>query len=245
MHSLTLMHTSRAHCLIGTLRGFMFDLKLKKSRGQTISLFVIGTFLASSCSSSPTLSLDDSAGATSTASTESTAAGMTSQANTTSSTSSASSTGAISSDSTSLENSQNNYDQTVRQQFQELVQWQDKCYQKPKSCSLEEFTISGTKYHQALSEQMSLYAKSNINSRPGHGKREVAIESITLDDAVSVAQVDACIYDTVILYMDGFIFNDHVSSSHTRWTLQLDNNRWKWIGFQILRRQYNTNICQE
>ena len=237
------MHTSGAHCLIGTLRGFMFDLNLKKSRRQTISLLVIGIFLVSSCSSSPTLSLDDSVGAVSTQSTaESTASGMTRQAITTSSTSS---TSADTSNSTNLEDDRDNYDQNVRQQFQELVQWQDKCYQKPKSCSVEDFTISGTKYHQALSEQMSLYAKSNINSRPGHGKREVAIESITLDDAASVAQVDACIYDTVILYMDGFIFNDRVSSSHTRWTLQLDNSRWKWIGFQILRRQYNTNICQE
>ena len=218
----------------------MFDLNLKKSRRQTISLLVIGIFLVSSCSSSPTLSLDDSVGAVSTQSTaESTASGMTRQAITTSSTS------ADTSNSTNLEDDRDNYDQTVRQQFQELVQWQDKCYQKPKSCSVEDFTISGTKYHQALSEQMSLYAKSNINSRPGHGKREVVIESITLDDAASVAQVDACIYDTVILYMDGFIFNDRVSSSHTRWTLQLDNSRWKWIGFQILRRQYNTNICQE
>ena len=234
------MHTSGAHCLIGTLRGYMFDLNLKKSRRQTISLLVIGIFLVSSCSSSPTLSLDDSVGAVSTQSTaESTASGMTRQAITTSSTS------ADTSNSTNLEDDLDNYDQNVRQQFQELVQWQDKCYQKPKSCSVEDFTISGTKYHQALSEQMSLYAKSNINSRPGHGKREVAIESITLDDAASVAQVDACIYDTVILYMDGFIFNDRVSSSHTRWTLQLDNSRWKWIGFQILRRQYNTNICQE
>ena len=218
----------------------MFDLNLKKSRRQTISLLTIGIFLVSSCSSSPTLSLDDSVGAVSTQSTaESTASGMTRQAITTSSTS------ADTSNSTNLEDDRDNYDQNVRQQFQELVQWQDKCYQKQKSCSVEDFTISGTKYHQALSEQMSLYAKSNINSRPGHGKREVAIESITLDDAASVAQVDACIYDTVILYMDGFIFNDRVSSSHTRWTLQLDNSRWKWIGFQILRRQYNTNICQE
>ena len=234
------MHTSGAHCLIGTLRGYMFDLNLKKSRRQTISLLVMGIFLVSSCSSSPTLSLDDSVGAVSTQSTaESTASGMTRQAITTSSTS------ADTSNSTNLEDDRDNYDQNVRQQFQELVQWQDKCYQKPKSCSVEDFTISGTKYHQALSEQMSLYAKSNINSRPGHGKREVAIESITLDDAASVAQVDACIYDTVILYMDGFIFNDRVSSSHTRWTLQLDNSRWKWVGFQILRRQYNTNICQE
>lgn len=237
------MHTSGAHCLIGTLRGFMFDLKLKKSRHQTILLLVMGIFLVSSCSSSPTLSLDDSVGAVRTQSTaESTAGGMTRQAITTSSTSS---TSADTSNSTNLEDDRENYDQTVRQQFQELVKWQDKCYQKPKSCSVEDFTISGTKYHQALSEQMSLYAKSNINSRPGHGKREVAIESITLDDAASVAQVDACIYDTVILYMDGFIFNDRVSSSHTRWTLQLDNSRWKWVGFQILRRQYNTNICQE
>ncbi len=218
----------------------MFDLKLKKSRRQMISLFLIGTFLASSCSSSPTLSLDDSAIATSTASTaEGTANDMTYQANITSSTS------ANTSNSTSLEDSQIDYDQTVRQQFQELVQWQDKCYQKPKLCRVEDFTISGTKYHQALGEQMSLYAKNNINSRPGHGKREVEIELISFEDQSSVAQVDACIYDTVILYMDGFIFNDHVSSSHTRWTLQLDNNRWKWIGFQILRRQYNTNICEQ
>ena len=234
------MHTSGAHCLIGTLRGFMFDLKLKKSRRQTISLLTIGVFLVSSCSSSPTLSLNDSVITTSAASTaEGTANDLTYPAVTTSSTS------ADTSNSTNLEDARDNYDQTVRQQFQELVKWQDKCYQKPKSCSVEDFTISGTKYHQALSEQMSLYDKSNIYSRPGHGKREVAIESITLDDAASVAQVDACIYDTVILYMDGFIFNDRVSSSHTRWTLQLDNSRWKWVGFQILRRQYDTNICQE
>ena len=221
----------------------MFDLKLKKSRRQMISLFLTGIFLVSGCSSSPTLSLNDSVITTSAASTaEGIANDLTYQAVTTISTSS---TGAISSDSTSLENSQNNYDQTVRQQFQELVQWQDKCYQKPKSCIVEEFTISGTQYHQALSEQMSLYAKNNINSRPGDGKRLVEIEQISFEDQSSVAQVNACIYDTVILYMDGFIFNDRVSSSHTRWTLQLDNNRWKWIGFQILHREYDTNICQE
>ena len=224
----------------------MFDLEIKKSRQQTISLFLMGIFLVSGCSSSPTLSLDDSAGAMITASAgESTTNSTTSQANIASTTSPTSSTSSNTPNSASSEASQNNYDQTVRQQFQELVQWQDKCYQKPKSCRVEEFTIIGTKYHQALSEQMSLYTKNNINSRPGHGKREVAIETITFDDAALVAQVDACIYDTVILYMDGFIFNDHVSSSHNRWTLQRDNDRWKWISFQTLRRQYNTNICQE
>lgn len=207
----------------------MLDIQLIKSQQLKTFLILSCLFLVSSCSSSPTLSLDDSAGATS--STSTTSSNSTESVNTT--------------DSTSLEDDELDYEQSVRQQFQELVQWQDTCYQQPKSCRVDEFTIVDTKYHQALGEQISLYAKSNINSRPGRGKREVAIESITVDDAALVAQVDACIYDTVILYMDGFIFNDHVSSSHTRWTLQLDNNRWKWINFQILHREYNTNICQE
>ena len=212
----------------------MLDIQLIKSQQLKTFLILSCLFLVSSCSSSPTLSLDDSAGATS--STSTTSSNRTESVNTTAS---------ISLEHGKLEDDEFDYEQSVRQQFQELVQWQDTCYQQPKSCRVDEFTIVGTKYHQALSEQISLYAKSNINSRPGRGKREVAIESITVDDAALVAQVDACIYDTVILYMDGFIFNDHVSSSHTRWTLQLDNNRWKWINFQILHREYNTNICQE
>ena len=211
----------------------MLDIQLIKSQQLKTFLILSCLFLVSSCSSSPTLSLDDSAGATSSTSTKS--------VNTTASTSLED--GEL--EDGELEDDELDYEQSVRQQFQELVQWQDTCYQQPKSCRVDEFTIVGTKYHQALSEQIGLYTKSNINSRPGRGKREVAIESITVDDAALVAQVDACIYDTVILYMDGFIFNDHVSSSHTRWTLQLDNNRWKWINFQILHREYNTNICQE
>ena len=212
----------------------MLDIQLIKSQQIKTFLILSCLFLVSSCSSSPTLSLDDSAGATS--STSTTSSNSTESVNTTAS---------ISLEDDELEDDELDYEQSVRQQFQELVQWQDTCYQQPKSCRVDEFTIVGTKYHKALSEQISLYAKSNINSRPGRGKREVAIKSITVDDAALVAQVDACIYDTVILYMDGFIFNDHVSSSHTRWTLQLDNNRWKWINFQILHREYNTNICQE
>ena len=217
----------------------MLDIQLIKSQQIKTFLILSCLFLVSSCSSSPTLSLDDLAGATSSTSTTSTT-----------STESVNTTASISLEhgeleDGELEDDELDYEQSVRQQFQELVQWQDTCYQQPKSCRVDKFTIVGTKYHQALSEQISLYAKSNINSRPGRGKREVAIESITVDDAALVAQVDACIYDTVILYMDGFIFNDHVSSSHTRWTLQLDNNRWKWINFQILHREYNTNICQE
>lgn len=205
----------------------MLDLDHKISQSFKNLLLISGLVLLVGCSSPPKLSLVVATTATSYPSV------TTALASTTSST--------IALNTTQVEVDR---DQLVKPQFEELLQWQDKCYQKPSICRVEEFTIVGTKYHQALAEQISLFAKNNINSRLGNGKREVKIELISLDDASLVAHVDACIYDTVIMYMDGFIFNDYVTSAHTQWTLQWDNERWRWIDYQILRREYNTNICQ-
>lgn len=205
----------------------MLDLDHKISQSFKNLLPISGLVLLVACSSPPKLSLVVATTATPYLSV------TTALASTTSST--------IALNTTQVEVDR---DQLVKPQFEELLQWQDKCYQKPSSCRVEEFTIVGTKYHQALAEQISLFAKNNINSRLGNGKREVKIELISLDDASLVAHVDACIYDTVIMYMDGFIFNDYVTSAHTQWTLQWDNERWRWIDYQILRREYNTNICQ-
>jgi len=204
----------------------MLDLDQKISQSFKNLLLISGLMLLVGCSSPPKLSLVVATTATYPSLTTALASSVTT---------------ALASNTTQVEV---NRDQLVKQQFEELLQWQDKCYQKPSICRVEEFTIIGTKYHQALAEQISLFAKNNINSRLGNGKREVKIELISLDDASLVAHVDACIYDTVIMYMDGFIFNDYVTSAHTQWTLQWDNERWRWIDYQILYREYNTNICQ-
>lgn len=213
----------------------MLDLDQKISQSFKNLLLISGLVLLVGCSSPPKLSLVVANTATTYPSVTTTLASSvsTALASATSST--------LASNTTQVEV---NRDQLVKQQFEELLQWQDKCYQKPSICQVEEFTIIGTKYHQALAEQISLFAKNNINSRLGNGKREVKIELISLDDASLVARVDACIYDTVIMYMDGFIFNDYITSAHTQWTLQWDNERWRWIDYQILHREYNTNICQ-
>ena len=131
----------------------------------------------------------------------------------------------------------------VREQFTESLQWINQCNQRPKACHVEDFTIAGTEYHKALSDQMNLYASSNIYSRPGHGQRLVRIESVNVNKSTMTAEIETCIYDTVIMYMDGFIFNDRISSSHARWTLQLDNQRWRWINYEIHKKLYNTDIC--
>ena len=122
----------------------MLDLDQKISQSFKNLLLISGLMLLVGCSSPPKLSLVVATTATSYPSV----------------------TTALASNTTQLEV---NRDQLVKQQFEELLQWQDKCYQKPSNCRVEEFTIIGTKYHQALAEQISLFAKNYINSRLGNG----------------------------------------------------------------------------
>ena len=235
MHSFTSLHTSQAHCLIGTLAEAI--LNLTKISQFKISLVAVSSLALVGCGSPPTLSFLNTASTVQ----ESTAI-MTQETVSSSTSNVASETGLLAKDTGLSASAADSVDQ-VREQFAESLQWINKCNQRPKACHVEDFTIVGTEYHKALSDQMDLYASSNIYSRPGHGQRRVRIESVNVDKSKMIAQIETCIYDTVILYMDGFIFNDRISSSRARWTLQLDNQRWRWINYEIHKKLYNTDIC--
>ena len=58
------------------------------------------------------------------------------------------------------------------------------------------------------------------------------------------ATVSGCVYDTVILFLDGFIFDDKVSSSLAAWQFSWQDNRWSWVDFQTYKKLYNVNICE-
>jgi hypothetical protein len=58
------------------------------------------------------------------------------------------------------------------------------------------------------------------------------------------ATVSGCVYDTVILFLDGFIFDDKVSSSLATWQFSWQYNRWSWADFQTYKKLYNVNICE-
>ena len=204
---------------------------------MSITKVVFGMLVLVGCGSSPTLSFLNTA-STVQESTDS----LTATTDATSTSSIARDTGLIASAADSVANEADLVDQ-VREQFEESLQWINQCNQRPKACHVEDFTIVGTDYHKALSDQMNLYASSNIYSLSGHGQRRVRIESVNVDESTMIAEIETCIYDTVIMYMDGFIFNDRISSSRARWTLQLDNQRWRWIYYEIHKKLYNTDIC--
>ena len=131
----------------------------------------------------------------------------------------------------------------VRQQFDETLQWRIECGRKPRSCRVDDIAIVGSPYHAAMRDIMASRASQNIASKAGHGQYLVRVESVSIDESTMIATIETCVFDSIVLYMDGFIFNNHITSSHTRWTLQWNNSRWRWIAVETRDKPYNTDIC--
>lgn len=133
---------------------------------------------------------------------------------------------------------------SVATRFDEFIDWHKNCFHKPKKCALDEFIILNTAFGDNFSQIIAGYGKNNIYSQPGRGERKYFVNSISNDPTTMVATVSACVYDTVILFLDGFIFDDKVSSSLASWQFSWQDNRWSWVDFQTHKKFYNVNICK-
>ncbi len=131
----------------------------------------------------------------------------------------------------------------VAQQFEALLKWRRECGYKPKLCNIGEFTILDTQFSDDFASMMRDYAKNNIYARPGDGQRKVVVETISQDETTMTAIVHGCVYDTVVLYMDGGIYDNKVSSSISSWTMQWHNERWYWVNHENYKKIFNTNLC--
>ncbi len=133
---------------------------------------------------------------------------------------------------------------SVATRFDEFINWHKNCFHKPKQCAFDEFIIPSTAFGDNFAQIIAGYGKNNIYSQPGRGERKYFVNSISSDPTTMTATVSGCVYDTVILFLDGFIFDDKVSSSLASWQFSWQNNRWSWVDFQIHKKLYNVNLCE-
>lgn len=132
----------------------------------------------------------------------------------------------------------------VAQQFDQLMAWRKNCGFKPSTCKIGDFTIIGSEFSDNFTQMMSDYAKNNIYSLPNHGERKIYGQTVERDYVNMVATINGCVYDTMILYLDGSIFDDKIASSLTSWKMLWQNNHWNWIDFEVHKKIYNSNICE-
>ena len=145
--------------------------------------------------------------------------------------------------SSAVDQSVNPFD-SVATRFDEFIDWHKNCFHKPKQCAFDEFIISSTAFGDNFAQIIAGYGKNNIYSQPGRGERKYFVNSISNDPTTMTATVSGCVYDTVILFLDGFIFDDKVSSSLASWQFSWQDNRWSWVDFQTHKKLYNVNLCE-
>lgn len=132
----------------------------------------------------------------------------------------------------------------LEKQFTEIEKSRDKCTQKPRECEVETFVLPNSPYERRFSDRMRKFAKYNIYSRPGRGSRSITIEGIDRDRVTNSALIRGCVADSIVLFMDGAIYDNNVISSLSIWRLQWRNDRWYLADVTVERRFFDSDKCE-
>ena len=127
--------------------------------------------------------------------------------------------------------------QEIADDFIENTNIMLQCGRTPRNCPIAKITAPDTGYRVYMIEMIKMRVESNLATRPGAGKYKIRIDSIE-KIGTTTALVHTCLFDSLVVFdsgqsnttRDDIIFDDDVVSTHTTWTLYLDEGRWKWAG---------------
>lgn len=127
--------------------------------------------------------------------------------------------------------------QEIADDFIENTNIMLQCGRTPRNCPIAKITAPDTGYRVYMIEKIKMRVESNLATRPGAGKYKIRIDSIE-KIGTTTALVHTCLFDSLVVFdsgqsnttRDDIIFDDDVVSTHTTWTLYLDEGRWKWAG---------------
>lgn len=127
--------------------------------------------------------------------------------------------------------------QQIADDFIENTNIMLQCGRTPRNCPIDKITAPDTGYRVYMNEKIKMRIESNLATRPGAGKYKIRIDSIE-KIGTTTALVHTCLFDSLVVFdsgqsntiRDDIIFDDDIVSTHTTWTLYLDEGRWKWAG---------------
>ena len=138
----------------------------------------------------------------------------------------------------------------VVRDFSRIYEARAQCGRTPEQCPINEMAVKGSSLFNSLTKVMNERIHGNLYTRSDAGKLRVRIESVEIIDT-NHATVHTCIFDSVVLFVSGqidgtaddIVFDDSVISAFMVWTLQLDNDTWKWVSSTATKRKIGGDIC--
>lgn len=140
--------------------------------------------------------------------------------------------------------------QRIVSDFSRISQQRAQCGRTPDQCPIRQMAVKDSQLFNSLTSIMNERVAGHLYTRKDAGKLRVRIESVEMIDTIR-ATVHTCIFDSVVLFdsgqidgtADDIVFDDSVISAFMVWTLQLDNDTWKWVSSTATKRKIGGDIC--
>ncbi|MEY3619249.1 MAG: hypothetical protein RL726_1947 [Actinomycetota bacterium] len=124
--------------------------------------------------------------------------------------------------------------------FDQLMDARLACGRRPRACRVDDLAIDGSPMHHELTVLMESRIRAGIVASE-RGSLRYRIDDARVDG--DVAAITTCLYDDIVLTMDGSIFDESTMSAITEWTMARSANGWRWSDWRVIDSTREGDLC--
>ena len=124
--------------------------------------------------------------------------------------------------------------------FDQLMDARLACGRRPEACRVDELAMVGSSIHQELTVLMDSRTRAGIVAST-RGSLRYRIDDARVDG--DHASITTCLYDDIVLTMDGSIFDESTMSAITEWTMVRSANGWRWSDWRVIDSTREGDLC--
>lgn len=128
----------------------------------------------------------------------------------------------------------------VVSEFDRLMTIRVECGRRPRACRVDDVAAVGSSMHDELSSLMDARTRAGIVAS-GRGALRYRVDGARVDG--DVASITTCLYDDVVLTMDGSIFDESTMSAITEWTMVRTAQGWRWSDWRAITSTREGDLC--
>lgn len=129
---------------------------------------------------------------------------------------------------------------TTATEFDHLMELRIACGRRPEACDVDAFALVGSPFHEEQRRLMSDRAMHHIVASRD-GAIRYRIDQVAPGDPGTV--ITTCLFDDVVLTMDGAVFDDSTFSAVIAWTMVPSPNGARLSDSRVVSSSTEVDLC--
>lgn len=129
---------------------------------------------------------------------------------------------------------------TAATDFDHIMELRIACGRRPEACDVDAFALAGSPYHEEQLRLMSDRAMHHVVASRD-GAIRYRIDQVASGDSGTV--ITTCLYDDVVLTMDGAVFDDSTYSAVIAWTMVPSPDGARLSDSRVVSSSAEVDLC--